>query len=87
MSSAKSFPKFFPNFKSYRCILTRGVDQSLAWGMILCHAQRVSEGDVPPQKMDNFVFWKLESRNLVNTFGRKFRAGDYEEKKKTVLWV
>ena len=33
-------------------------------------------GDVPPEKLGNFVFLKLESCNLVNTFRRKFRTGD-----------
>ena len=39
-------------------------------------AQRVSEGDVPSQKLESFVFLQLKSCNLVNTFRRKFRAGD-----------
>ena len=33
-------------------------------------------GDVPPEKLGNFVFLKLDSCNLVNTFRRKFRTGD-----------
>ena len=42
----------------------------------LVRAQGVSEGDVPPQKLENFVFLQLASRNLVNTFRHKFRADD-----------
>ena len=57
-SSAKFFPKFFPNFQSYRCILTRGVDQSLTWGMILCCAFGGVWGDVPPSEAGKFcIFW------------------------------
>ena len=40
-------------------------------------------GDVPPEKLKNFVFLKLESCNLVNTFRCKFRAvNDLKKKKK-----
>ena len=39
-------------------------------------AHRGSEGDVPPQKLENFAFLKLELCNLVNTSRRKFIAGD-----------
>ena len=34
--------------------------------------------DVPPQKLENFVFLKLESCNLMSTFRSKFTAGDDE---------
>ena len=33
---------------------------------------------MPPQKLENFVFLKLESANLMSTFGSKFTAGDDE---------
>ena len=33
-------------------------------------------GMCPPQKLENFIFLKLESYNLVNTFGYKFEAGN-----------
>ena len=36
----------------------------------------VSEGGVPPQKLENCVFLKLKSCNLVNTFWCKFRVGN-----------
>ena len=39
--------------------------------MSLC-AQGVSDGVVPPQKLENFVFLKTESWNLVNDFRYKF---------------
>ena len=29
-----------------------------------------------PQKLENFVFLKLELCNLMNTFGRNFKAGN-----------
>ena len=37
---------------------------------------------MPPQKLENFVFLKLESCNLMNIFGCKFRAGKVKKKKK-----
>ena len=37
----------------------------------------VSAGDVPPlRNWKKFVFLKLESCNLMNMFGHKFRAGN-----------
>ena len=45
--------------------------------MPTCAHRGVSEGGcAPPQKLKNFVFLKLESCNLMNTFGHKFRAGN-----------
>ena len=53
-----------------------GVGLSFNMGGWFGEAQGVFEGDVPPQKLENFVFLQLASRNLVNTFGHKFRADD-----------
>ena len=44
------------------------------------HVQGVAEGVCPPQKLENFVFLKLDLWNLVNTVGYKLRAGDDEQK-------
>ena len=33
-------------------------------------------GDVPLEKLGNFVYLQLESCNLVNTFRRKVKKGD-----------
>ena len=41
----------------------------------------VSEGDVPPQKLENCVFLELKLCNLVNNFRRKFKAGGEFKKK------
>ena len=46
--------------------------------LTLAHTGGVSEGDVPPfQKLD--LFLKLESCNLLNTFGCKYRTGDEKD--------
>ena len=45
----------------------------------------VSEGGVPPQKLEAFVFLKLVSCNLVNTFWRKLKQA--MSKKKKVVWI
>ena len=48
-----------------------------------CTHRGCLRGHVPPPKLENLVFLQLESCNLVNTFRRKFRAGDgYKKKKK-----
>ena len=69
--------------------LFRGVDPSseffiMIWWCVSgtctlvqeCTHRGVSEGMCLPQKLENFVFLRLESWNLVNTFRCKFRAGD-----------
>ena len=87
-SSAKSFPPIFPQLQSYRHLLTRGIDPSLTFFEMIYRASQsqmptwmYGEGGVwggmcPPEKLENFVFLKLELCNLVNTFGCKFRAGN-----------
>ena len=43
---------------------------------LLGRHREVFGGMCPPQKLENVVFLKLESCNLMNTFGRKFKAGN-----------
>ena len=91
----------FPELQNYRCLLTRGIDPSLAffvmiwWGIKVPNARLDAQGGClrgmcPPERLENFSFLKWESCNLVNTFGHKFRAGlskKKKKKKKTVLWT
>ena len=49
---------------------------------LLGHTGGCLRGEVPPQKLENVVYLKLESCNF-NTVGRKFRAGNEEKQNKT----
>ena len=82
----KILPQILPQLQSYRCLLTRSLDPSfllffcdnlLGGSITVPNAHFNTPGGMcPPQKLENFVFLKLESCNLVNTFGYTFEAGN-----------
>ena len=77
------------SFHHFQCVLLspilRGVDPSdiflMTWWRVTANCARGCPRSLP-QKLENFVFLKLESCNLVNSPRRKFRKGDVLKKKK-----
>ena len=77
-------PQILPQLQSYRCLLTRGIKKSIflsIFFLICCVSCCVCVTGAnacldPWSAPSDFVFLKLELCNLVNTFWRKFRAGN-----------
>ena len=89
--------QILPQLKSCSCFLTRVIDDiCFSWwfggGASQCQMPTWTHrgclrGDVPPQKLANFVFLKLESCNLMNTLGACLEQAMSKKKKKKTSWT
>ena len=75
--------QILPQLQSYSCLLTKGIDASLTFFVMLLFLRHMAKcplgctggclrGDLPPSEAGKLIL-KLESCNLMNTFGHKFR--------------